>query len=121
MDSVAFHISEAARRLGVTSKHLRVLERGLHPSGPSRLQRTHLHSIRPRASEEHGRGFPPPQAEAGGGGSRLRWVILASSISCVPMPHPRRSWTRSRPPTVSSSIAMQRKRPPSPTAVTTPQ
>jgi len=27
MDSVAFHISEAARRLGVTPKHLRVLER----------------------------------------------------------------------------------------------
>jgi DNA-binding transcriptional MerR regulator len=27
MDSVAFHISEAAHRLGVTPKHLRVLER----------------------------------------------------------------------------------------------
>jgi len=27
MDSVALHISEAARRLGVTPKHLRVLER----------------------------------------------------------------------------------------------
>jgi DNA-binding transcriptional MerR regulator len=27
MDSVAFHIGEAARRLGVTPKHLRLLER----------------------------------------------------------------------------------------------
>jgi DNA-binding transcriptional MerR regulator len=27
MDSVAFHIGETARRLGVTPKHLRVLER----------------------------------------------------------------------------------------------
>ena len=27
MDSVAFHISEAARQLGVTPKHLRLLER----------------------------------------------------------------------------------------------
>ncbi len=27
MDSVAFHIGEAARQLGVTPKHLRVLER----------------------------------------------------------------------------------------------
>jgi DNA-binding transcriptional MerR regulator len=28
MDSTVFHIGEAARRLGVTRKHLRLLERG---------------------------------------------------------------------------------------------
>ena len=44
MDSVAFHIGEVARRLGVTPKHLRLLEREDRIPTPRRDYNSRIYS-----------------------------------------------------------------------------